>query len=99
METKEHYERVQSEVIGWKAKVEDVIRKFDKMPSEDKERVVPVFDELHMSIEELTARVENFNPALRAPDKTKKEGKFARFKKIWKETWRHELPYMRYPHL
>jgi len=99
MEITEHNERIESEIIGWKAKVDDVIGKFDKMPSEDKEKVVPLFDELHMSIEELTAKIESLNPALREHDKTKKRGKFPRFKKIWKEMWKHDLPYMRYPHL
>ena len=91
MEVIEHNERLESEVIGWKEKVDDVIGKFDKMPSEDKERSVPLFDELHMSIEGLTARIENLNPTLREHDKTKKGGKFSRFKRIWKEMWRHSM--------
>ena len=98
MEAREHNERLESEIIGWKAKVDDVIGKFDNMPSEDKERVVPLFDELHMSIEELTARIENFNPVLREHDKTKKRSKYAGFKKIWKEMWRNSMR-MHYGHL
>lgn len=98
MEITEHNERLESEVIGWKAKVDDVIGKFDNMPPEDKEKVVPLFDELHMSIEELTTRIENLNPALREHDKTKKGGKFAGFRKIWKEMWRHSVR-MHYGHL
>jgi len=99
MEVREHNERLESEVIGWKEKVDDVIGKFDNMPSEDKEKALPLFDELHMSIEELTARIENLNPFLGEHDKTRKGSKFSRFKKIWKEMWSHDLPYFRYPHL
>ncbi len=98
MEVREHNERLESEVIGWKAKVDDVIGKFDKMPSEDKERVVPLFDELYMSIEGLTARIENLNLALREHDETEKTGKFAGFKRIWKEMWRNSMR-MHYGHL
>ena len=99
MEVREHNERLESEIIGWKAKVDDVIVKFDKMPSEDKEKSVPIFDELYMSIEGLTARIENLNPTLREHDKTNKGGKVSKLKELWKEMWSHELPYFRYPHL
>ena len=99
MEVEEYNERLQSEVNEWKAKVDDVIGKFDKMPSEDREKALPFFDELHRSIEGLTARIEELNSTLREEDKTKKEVRFSRFKKVWKELWSHELPYFRYPHL
>ena len=98
MEVREHNEKLASEIIGWKAKVDDVIVKLDKMPSEDKEKSAPLFDELHMSIEELTARIENLNPALREHYNIKKGGKFAGFKKIWKEMWRNSMR-MHYGHL
>ena len=102
MEVKEHNERLESEIIGWKAKVDDVIRKFDEMPSEDKEKAGPFLRELHMAIKELTARVENLNKEDARQGnlkKTETEGKFNEFRKIWKEIWKHDLPYFRYPHL
>ena len=68
------------------------------MPSEDKEKALPLFDELHMSIEGLAARIENFNPALREYDKTGKGGRLTRFKKIWRDMWRNSMR-MHYGHL
>ena len=98
MEAREHNEKLESDIIGWKAKMDDVIGKFDKMPSEDKEKALPLFDELHMSIEKLTERIENLNPSLREHDITRARGKFSRFKKIWREMWRNSMR-MHYGHL
>ena len=98
MEVGKHNESLESEILGWKAKLDDVIEEFNRMPSNDKKNVVPLLNELHVNIEELTARIENLDPVMRESDKSKEEDKFARFKKRWKEMWAHELPYFRYPH-
>ncbi len=46
------------ELTGWKAKMYDVVQKFDKMPTGKKEKVVGEINELHMIIETLSDRID-----------------------------------------
>ena len=73
----------------------DVTRKLDKVSSGDKEKVVPMVNELHMILEELDGRVERLKrdcPTQWEPDKIDIEGKFQAIETKWEEVWQNVSP-------
>lgn len=58
MEVKEYCESLAGELIGWKARMYDVVRQLDKMSTGEKEKIVPEVYEIHAIIEELNDRIE-----------------------------------------
>ena len=78
MEVTDYCDNVIVELAGWKAKMYDLARKLDKMPTGQKEKVVPEVNELHMIIEELGDRIERLRkecPISWRPEKTDIENK------------------------
>lgn len=47
-----------TELGGWKAKVNDIVTKMDRVSSGDKEKVIDQVRDLHMFVEELENRIE-----------------------------------------
>jgi predicted nuclease with TOPRIM domain len=83
------------ELNGWKAKVGDIVQRLDKMPSGDKEKVVPQVNELHALIEELDDRVERLKrecPTEWEPDKIELESKVERIQTAWEDVWQNVSP-------
>ena len=58
MEVKEYCKNVDIELTSWKAKLYDVIRKLDAMPSGHKEKVLPEIEGFHILMGELDERIE-----------------------------------------
>jgi len=90
MRVEDYCKGVAIELSGWKAKMYDVVRKLDKVPSGDKQKVVPMVNELHMILEELDDRVERLRrecPTQWEPDKIDIENKFHMIKTKWNEVW------------
>ena len=90
MRVKDYCDGVAIELSGWKAKMYDVVRKLDKVSSGDKQRVVPLVNELHMVLEELDDRVGRLRsecPTQWQPDKIDIENKFQVIKTKWEEVW------------
>jgi hypothetical protein len=88
MDVKEYCSTMRSEVTGWKARVYDVLRRIDEMPSSDKAKVDPLLNDLHTAIDELTARIEKLSdecPSDWGVDKAEIDGKFSQLKKVWEE--------------
>lgn len=86
MDVKSYCDNLAIELTGWKAKVYDIVRKLDKMPSGDKEKVVPEVNELHMIIEELDDRVDRLKaecPVQWEPDRLELERRTTQLKNIW----------------
>jgi len=78
MEVTDYCDNVIVELSGWKAKMYDLARKLDKMPTGQKEKVVNEVNELHMIIEELGDRIERLRkecPISWRPEKTDIENK------------------------
>ena len=72
MEVKDFCKGMETEMMAWKAKLYDVMRKVDKLGSADKEKALPNIEDLHMLLEEMTDRVENLKtecPSDWSPDK------------------------------
>ena len=77
MDVKSYCDSLIIELTGWKAKVYEVVRKLDKASSGDKQKVVPMVNELHMVIEELTDRTDRLKkecPIHWAPEKIELDG-------------------------
>jgi len=95
MDAKSFCDSLIIELTGWKVKIYDVVRKLDKVSSGDKQKVVPMVNELHMVIEELTDRIERLKkdcPLHWAPEKIELEGKFSQLKTQWEEVWQNVSP-------
>ncbi len=63
MEVKDYCKNMIVELTGWKAKMYDIVRKLDKLPSGEKEKYLPTLNELHIFIEELNERINNLEKA------------------------------------
>ena len=95
MDVRDYCGSLAIELSGWKAKMYDVVRKLDKVSSGDKQKVVPMVNELHMILEELDDRVDRLKkecPAQWEPDKIDIEGKFKVMKTKWEEVWKNVSP-------
>ncbi len=58
MDVKSYCDSVRIELMQWKAKIYDVIRKTESLPSDDKNKVVPTVDELNGIVDDLNERLE-----------------------------------------
>jgi predicted nuclease with TOPRIM domain len=95
MDLKDYCGNVGIELSGWKARMYEVVRKLDKVSSGDKQKVVPMVNELHMILEELDDRVDRLRrecPTQWGPDKIDIEGKFQVMKTKWEEVWKNVSP-------
>jgi hypothetical protein len=83
------------ELAGWRAKLEHIVQELDKLPSGDKEKVVPQVNELHALIEELDDRVERLKrecPTEWEPDKIELESRIERVETASEEAWQTVSP-------
>ena len=90
MDVTSYCENVSKELTGWKAKVDGIVKKIDKMPSGDKEKVVPLVNELHALIDEIDDRIARLKrecPAEWSPDKIELDSKISRIANIYEEVW------------
>ena len=90
MEIKDYCGTLATELGTWKAKMSDVTTKFDKVSSGDKQRVVPMVNELHMILEELDDRVERLKRECSTqwgPENIGVEGKFRPRSEEWEGDW------------
>ena len=86
MDIKDYCSKLQTELTVWKAKVYDVVRKFDKASSGDKEKVVPYINDIHIIIEELSERIEWLDkecPIEYEPYKAELQTRFNELKTKW----------------
>lgn len=58
MDVKDYCRSIEQELTGWKAKLYDLTRKVDKLPSASKEKVLANVEDLHMIVTELDDRLE-----------------------------------------
>ena len=90
MDVTSYCENVSKELTGWKAKVDGIVKKLDKMPSGDKEKVVPQVNEMHALMDEIQDRIERLKrecPAEWSPDKIELDSKISRINNIYEEVW------------
>lgn len=58
MDVKDFCSSMEIELTGWKAKIYDAWRKFDKLGTAERENIMPKIEDLHMIVEELSGRLE-----------------------------------------
>lgn len=58
MDVQDYCKSMETELFAWKAKLYDVMRKFDKLGTAEREKVLPNIEDLHIFLEEMSDRVE-----------------------------------------
>ena len=85
MEVNEYCDNVAIELTGWKAKIYDIIRKLDKVPSADKGKVLGQINDLHMLVGEIEDRIERLKnqcPTDWSPEKIELDSKITSISNI-----------------
>jgi hypothetical protein len=88
MEIKDYCKNVDIELTSWKAKLYDVIRRLDAMPSGHKEKVLPELEGLQIIVTELDERIDQLRtscPTEWAPEKSEIKGKIADLEEQYNE--------------
>ena len=49
---------MEMELTAWKAIIYDIVRKMEKLPGGEKEKIRPNIEDIHILIEEMDARIE-----------------------------------------
>jgi hypothetical protein len=90
MELQDYCRNVQIELTGWKAKVYDVMRNFDRVDTGDKGKVVSQVNDLHILVEELDDRISQLDrecPTEWSPAREKIQNKLQALGYKWEEAW------------
>ena len=58
MNVQDYCNSMETELTAWKAKLYDVMRKFEKLGTAEREKVMPNIEDLHIFLEEMSDRVE-----------------------------------------
>jgi archaellum component FlaC len=78
------------ELTDWKAKIEVIVKELDRIPSGDKEKVVPEVNELHALVEGIEDRIERLKkdcPEEWSPDRIELDNKLTQITNIYEEVW------------
>lgn len=95
MEFENYCDNLARELKGWRAKFDDVVRKFDKVSTGDKSNVYPHVNELHMILEEFEDRIRQVQSSCavgREPEKFEFDEKFSGFRPIYRDIWQNVSP-------
>lgn len=57
MDVMDYCKSMETEMIAWKAKLYDAMRKIDKLGTAEREKVLPNIEDLHIILEEMAGRV------------------------------------------
>lgn len=57
MDVKDYCKGVEMELVAWKAKLYDMIRKIDKLGTAEREKILPNVEDLHMLLAEMEDRI------------------------------------------
>ena len=92
MDAKSYCDSLTIELTGWKAKVYDIVRRLDKLPSGAKGQALSQVNDLHVLIEELDdriARLKNQCPTDWSPDKIELESKITQISNVCEDCWKN----------
>jgi hypothetical protein len=90
MDAKFYCDSVAIQLIGWKAKLCDVIRNASESTLSKKQKVDPTVRELNALIDDLDRQIDRLArecPSEWSADKARIEGKLSRMKSRWKDVW------------
>ena len=57
MDLRDYCHSVEVELIGWKARMYDIVRKLDKLGTAERGKIVPNVEDLHIIIEDMDDRI------------------------------------------
>lgn len=90
MDIQSYCDNVGIELTGWKARLYDVVRKFDNLNTSQKEKVAPIVQDLHMTLQELSDRIDKLArecPTEWNPKKSEIEGIMSNLRDGWESAW------------
>ena len=90
MDLQSYCDNVQIELMAWKARVYDVVRKMDKLSTGERGKTVPMIRDLYNLVDELGDRVgqlEKECPTAWDPHKKEIEGVMSKLRDNWKAAW------------
>jgi len=91
MDVNSYCDNLAIELTGWKAKIYDIIRKLDKIPSGDKGKILGQVNDLHVLVEELDDRIERLKTQCSedwSPEKIELDTKMTRISNICEDCWK-----------
>ena len=94
MELQDYCLYVQTELSGWKNKVNNVKKRFDKLDTADKGAIVSQVNDLHIIVEELGERIfklEKECPGEWHPQREEIQNKLEALGYKWQETWQQAV--------
>ena len=90
MELEDYCRNVQIELTGWKAKIYDVIRRFDQLSSKEKGEILSEVNDLHIIVEDLSNRISELEkecPLVWDPTREEIQNKLEALGYKWEEAW------------
>ncbi len=95
MELDTYCDNLATELAGWQAKFDGIVKKFDDASCSDKANLVPHVNQLHILKEELEDRIRSLKtecPTNWEAERIELEGKFSGFKTKWEDVWQNVSP-------
>ena len=92
MNVKDYCKVLETELIGWKARVYDVIRKLEDLPEDEKKKFEDQIKLFHQTIRELEDRIERLRtecPSDWSPEKKVIEEKLNEMKSNFESFWQY----------
>ena len=90
MEVQDYCRNLHIELTGWKAKVYDIMRKFDRLDTGNKGKVVSEVNDLHIIVEELSDRISQLErecPTEWQPARDEIQNKLQALGYKWEKAW------------
>ncbi len=90
MDVKSFCDTMEVELIGWKAKVYDVIRRTNQLPDSEQGKVMPMIKDLYAVVDDLNDRIDQLEsecPAEWDSQKSEIENRMSRMQDRWKTVW------------
>jgi hypothetical protein len=90
MDAKSYCDTVNHELMAWKAKIYDVIRRSEKLPAKQQKKVAPVIGELNAVVDDLESRLARLSrecPADFAAARGGIKDKIGDVQTGWKKVW------------
>lgn len=94
MDEKGYCDNVASELMEWKARIDDIVMKFDHAATGDKSPVVPYVNDLHIFMDELSERINllKTNCPIAMSSEMRERIPESHFQREWKTVWEHVSP-------
>jgi predicted nuclease with TOPRIM domain len=92
MEVKDYCNNVQMELNNWKARLYDIIRKIDQIPTGEKQKMHDEIESLHMIVTELEDRIDNLRtncPTEWEPERKELGAKVEKLAQKYEELWHY----------